>query len=119
MTSKGFAGAAIGAMVVAAESVAGGAAGVGEGRFTTATGVALETPAVAGLDCAGMRRVLGAIDASGYRRGGPDSIDPADVALLDYEHRLSAAYYEHCVEEPAHDAGGESVFGLGYGRELP
>jgi hypothetical protein len=114
-----MAGAAIGAVVAAAESLAGGAAGAGEGRFTTAAGVALEIPAVAGLDCAGMRRVLDAIDASGYRRGGPDSVDPADVALLDYEDRLSAAYYQHCVEEPAHGAVSDSVFGLGYGRTTP
>lgn len=77
-------------------------AAAAEGRvFTTADGVAVPTPAPDALDCAGMRRVLDAIDASGYRRGAPRPEDAADMALLDYENRLSRAFYARCIQASA------------------
>lgn len=65
--------------------------------FTLSTGVAIQLPPVEALDCASMRRMLDAIDQTGYRRGGPIPNDAADMALLDYENRLSRSFYRNCV----------------------
>ena len=85
-----------------------------EGWFVTAAGVRIETPAIAGLDCAGMRAVLDAIDASGYRRDAPQPHDEADMALFEYEHMLSSAHYAECVRPSAEDAPPETAFSAGY-----
>jgi hypothetical protein len=101
------------AAVCAACAAPGFAAWAGPGVFRTAAGVEVATPALEGLDCAAMRRLLDALDASGYRRG-PAPVDPADIALLHYEDRLSTVYYRDCVEIPAHAAAPEAAFGLGF-----
>jgi hypothetical protein len=85
-----------------------------EGWFTTAEGVRLRTPAVDRLDCETMRAVLDAIDASGYRDGAPAPRHAADMALLEYEHRLSSAYYADCVRDAADSAQAEGAFRDGY-----
>jgi hypothetical protein len=96
---------------VAAASFGPTALAAGGGTFRTAAGVEVPTPALAGLDCAEMRRVLAALDASGYRGASPQPIDMADIALLEYENRLSAVFYQTCVEEPALAARPETAFG--------
>lgn len=85
--------------------------------FLTARGVPVRTPSVQSLDCAAMRRVLDAIDDSGYRDGSPDPLDPADRALLDYENRLSGRYYETCVRKPARAEPLAPAFARGYDRQ--
>ncbi len=82
--------------------------------FVTAAGVLVETPAIAELDCARMRAVLDAIDASGYRRDAPTPVDAADMALFDYEHTLSVAFYADCVQPSARDAEPQAAFSTGY-----
>ncbi|MGF1658511.1 MAG: hypothetical protein ACFCUS_03725 [Rubrimonas sp.] len=85
-----------------------------EGWFVTAAGARIETPALAKLDCAAMRAVLDAIDASGYRAGAPEPHDAADAALFEYENRLSAGYYADCVRAHAEDAAPQAAFAAGY-----
>jgi hypothetical protein len=82
--------------------------------FVTAAGVEIETPAIAELDCPRMRAVLDAIDASGYRRDAPEPLDEADMALFDYEHTLSAAFYADCVQPSARIAEPQAAFSAGY-----
>lgn len=86
------------------------------GVFVTAQGVAVETPAIGTLDCDGLRRVLDAIDATGYRGADPMPADEADMALMDYENRASATYYETCVHAPSQMAPPQDAFVRGYGQ---
>jgi hypothetical protein len=83
----------------------------------TAQGVAVETPAIASLDCPAMRRVLDAIDSSGYRGLRPEPLDAADRALLDYEHRLSAQYYATCVSALTRSLQSSTAFTHGFTDE--
>jgi hypothetical protein len=84
--------------------------------FVTANGMTVDTPAIAGLDCDGLRRVLDAIDATGYRGADPLPADEADMALMDYENRVSAAYYETCVHAEAEATPAQDAFLRGYGQ---
>lgn len=102
------------ATLIALSLCAAAPALAGEGYFTTADGVRLRTPAISSLDCPAMRVVLDAIDASGYRRGAPAPRHAADMALLDYEHRLSSAFYADCVRDATATAGLENAFRDGY-----
>jgi hypothetical protein len=86
----------------------------GAKTFTTASGVVVPTPEPGGLDCAQMRGVLDAIDASGYRRGGPAPANAADSALLGYENRLSESFYMRCVYAPAAGPMPVNAFDRGY-----
>lgn len=88
------------------------------GTFTTARGIVVPTPAPEALDCAGMRRVLDAIDASGYRHGGPFPTDAADAALLGYENLLAEFYYMRCVHAPAAVGRTNDAFGGGYSGDV-
>lgn len=83
----------------------------------TAQGVSVETPAIASLDCTGMRRVLDAIDSSGYRGMMPEPFDAGDRALLDYEHRLSAQYYASCVSALTRSLQSSTAFTHGFRDE--
>jgi hypothetical protein len=93
-----------------------GAALAQPGVFVTAQGVTVETPAVETLDCDALRRVLDAIDATGYRGTDPMPTDGADMALRDYENRVSARYYTACVHAEAEAAPAQDAFVRGYGR---
>ena len=84
------------------------------GWYVTAAGVRVATPALQSLDCAGMRSVLDAIDASGYRGQAPYPADPADSALMEYENRVSESYYTRCVHAQAERAPAARAFGQGY-----
>lgn len=64
--------------------------------FQTAGGLRVETPPINSLDCTGMSAVLASIDETGYRRGSPTTVDPADQPLFAYESKLSVARYETC-----------------------
>jgi hypothetical protein len=86
------------------------------GVFVTAQGVEVETPAVDTLDCEALRRVLDAIDATGYRGADPLPADEADMALMDYENRVSAAYYKACVHAEAEATPPQDAFVHGYRR---
>lgn len=79
----------------------------------TAGGHRVAKPAPETLDCAGMRAVLDAIDATGYRGNGPAPLNPADAALFDYENRVSQRYYAQCVLVGSHAPMG-NPFNLGY-----
>lgn len=68
-----------------------------DSRFMTSDGAVVATPPPQSLDCRGKRRVLDAIDATGYRGTGPEPKNPADRGLLDYENALSQAYYAECL----------------------
>jgi hypothetical protein len=83
-------------------------------RHVTADGVALALPAVAALDCPAMRAKLDEIDASGYRDGSPLPKHEADMALLDYENRLSGAYFTRCLRSDARAAEPGSAFVRGF-----
>jgi hypothetical protein len=85
--------------------------------FTTASGITLRTPSVDKLGCPEMRRVLEAIDASGYRRGAPRPEDETDMALFRYEDRLSSAYYGRCVADETRGAEAARAFRSGFGPE--
>lgn len=85
--------------------------------FRTARGVEVATPAPQELDCAAMRRVLDAIDASGYRGTAPEPADSADAGLLDYENRLSRTFYQQCVHALAGANPLSSPFARGYDRD--
>jgi len=95
------------AILVAALLPACGLAG-GHGWFTTSAGHRIETPAVEGLECDGMERVLRAIDRTGYRRGKPKPFDSRDMPLYDYEHRLAAAHFALCARDSAPEASREN-----------
>lgn len=82
--------------------------------FVTAKGVKIATPPVPSLDCEGMRRVLAAIDSSGYRGPRPESVDPRDQSLLDYENRLSGVYYQRCVHPAIRAQPLFNAFNRGY-----
>jgi hypothetical protein len=82
--------------------------------FVTAKGVTVATPPVPSLDCEGMRRVLDAIDSSGYRGARPESVDPRDRGLLDYENRLSGVYYQRCVHPAIRAQPLFNAFNRGY-----
>jgi hypothetical protein len=82
--------------------------------FVTAKGVTVATPPVPSLDCDGMRRVLDAIDSSGYRGARPESVDPRDRDLLDYENRLSGVYYQRCVHPAIRAQPLFNAFNRGY-----
>jgi hypothetical protein len=82
--------------------------------FVTAHGVRVATPPLALLDCPGMRAVLDAIDASGYRGTAPKPTDPADKPLMDYENRVSRHFYLTCVHAEAERAPTARAFGQGY-----
>lgn len=82
--------------------------------FVTAKGVKVETPPVPSLDCEGMRRVLEAIDSSGYRGARPESVDPRDRDLLDYENRVSGLYYQTCVHPAIRTQPLFNAFNRGY-----
>lgn len=90
----------------------------GAKTFTTASGVVVPTPEPDGLDCAQMRGVLDAIDASGYRRGGPAPANAADLGLLSYENRLSESFYMRCVYAPAASRMPVNAFDRGYQSEV-
>lgn len=83
----------------------------------TAQGVAVETPAIAGLDCMTMRAVLDAIDVSGYRGVQPEPHDAADQALLEYENRLSSHFYATCVRALTNSQQYSTAFTHGFGPE--
>ena len=85
-----------------------------ESWFVTAGGARIETPELDGLDCERMRALLDAIDASGYREGAPKPQHEADMALFDYENRLSAAFYADCVRAHAENAVPHAAFAAGY-----
>ena len=85
-----------------------------ESWFVTAGGARVETPELDGLDCERMRALLDAIDASGYRDGAPKPQHEADMALFDYENRLSAAFYADCVRAHAEHAAPHAAFAAGY-----
>lgn len=100
------------AFVVAASALAGAQA---QERHVTSAGVALSLPAVGALDCAGMRAKLDEIDASGYRDASPRPKDEADMALLDYENRLSGAYFMRCLRTDARADAPQRAFSDGFG----
>ena len=112
-SSRLLAALAVG-VAIAAQTPESAAAGE---RFVTARGAAVATPPVEGLDCGDMRAVLDAIDATGYREGGPKPRDPADMALFEYEDRLSRAFYGGCVTSEAREADAEPTFRTGFGPE--
>lgn len=93
------------------------AASAEERWFTTSAGVRVETPPVAELDCAGLRRVLGEIDSSGYREPTAAGVASADVTLLHYEDRVSRRFYIDCVNDPGSMADGRGAFGYGFDVE--
>ena len=97
-------------------ALAAGAASA-QDSFTTAAGITLRTPAIDDLGCDGMRRVLDAIDASGYRGGAPRPKDDTDMALFRYEDRLSSAYYGRCVAGETRGAEAARAFSNGFGPE--
>lgn len=105
-----LAGAVAGLVLTPADS--------GAKTFRTAGGVVVPTPEPDGLDCAQMRTVLDAIDASGYRRGGPAPANAADSALLGYENRLSESFYMRCVYAPVAGRMPLNVFDRGYQSEV-
>jgi hypothetical protein len=82
--------------------------------YVTAAGIALRLPAVQALDCPEMRAKLDEIDASGYRDGSPLPKNEADMALLDYENRLSGAYYIRCLRMDARANAPDSAFSQGF-----
>ena len=100
--------------VVAAVGVAADARGGQEESFLTAQGVRVPTPAIGALDCAGMLRVLTAIDGSGYRGVASRPGDIADEALLAYENRLSRRYYAECVNAPTAMGAAAAAFSFGF-----
>ena len=107
---------AMGAAVVA--TVCGAAAlRAGDHEYHTAQGVAVETPAVATLDCPTMRAVLDAIDRSGYRGLRPEPLDGADRSLLDYENQLSAHFYATCVSALTRSQESSTAFAHGFRAE--
>lgn len=83
-------------------------------RHVTAEGVAVVMPAVAALDCTAMRDKLDEIDASGYRDASPLPKNEADMALLDYENRLSGAYFTRCLRSNARTAEPDGAFARGF-----
>lgn len=86
-------------VAVSASILAGAATKAGaddDQLFRTAAGHDVPMPAIGELDCRQMAIILEQIDASGYRPGNPNLIDPADRPLFNYEGQLSAAHYESC-----------------------
>lgn len=72
------------------------AVGADDQPFRTAAGHEVPMPVISELDCRQMAIILEKIDATGYRPGNPNRIDPADRPLFNYERQLSAAHYESC-----------------------
>lgn len=82
--------------------------------FVTSGGVPVPTPPLAGLDCAGLSRVLTAIDGSGYRGVAPTPGSDADRALRAYEDGVSRRWFADCVNGPAALADAEGAFRHGF-----
>ena len=93
----------VGAGVVAAAVLAAGAGEIvadrgGEGAaYVAAGGAVVETPAIGGLGCGEMRRVLARVDDLGYREIDPLPEGHPDHALFLYEDRLAARLFRACT----------------------
>jgi hypothetical protein len=108
---------AIRTILAALAASAAQAATADDGWFTTTGGVRVRTPAVAELDCAGLREVLGGIDRSGYRGATAAPVNSDDVTLLQYENRVSRRYYADCVNAAGALADGGGAFSHGFADE--
>lgn len=86
-----------------------------DGWVVTANGVRVPTPPIFALDCRGMRDVLDAIDASGYRGTHPTPEEPADMGLFDYENRLSRVFFTSCMRVEPSAGAVEAPFARGFG----
>lgn len=83
-------------------------------RLLASNGVAVPTPDIAELDCAGKAEALRRIDQSNYRGPEPVPADHPDRAIFDYENRLAQRYYTDCLLR-AHaldDPGAAFTFGF-------
>ncbi|MEO0624424.1 MAG: hypothetical protein AAFU49_03730 [Pseudomonadota bacterium] len=81
------------------------------------TGIVVDMPEIAALDCDAIRRVLARLDQSDYRNGGVLEAGHPDHRVFLYEDALASAYYTDCI---LNQIGGElpsTVFLRGFDTE--
>lgn len=84
-------------------------------RHQTASGITLELPDLASLDCHGIRVVLQRLDLSDYRGRDVLTEGHPDYAVFVYEDQLARALYFDCILRQNDPRAAESVFMRGFG----
>lgn len=68
-----------------------------QGMLLTSNGEAIESHPAETLTCGELTEKLNAIDETGYRSGRPEPSDTADLALYEYERKLSVEFFWRCA----------------------
>ena len=100
-------------VILAAYSLSCSAA-LAEGSFRLASGQYVDTPPIAGMDCAALSEKLFEIEQTGYRGTSPTPRDDADLPLLAYEEEAATAFYRSCVMRALGSEKPSVAFSEGY-----